>query len=76
MTGRSTDSTGKIDTRRWGFIGAGRMATALVRGMVRGGIAPASAICASDPLAGARTALATEAGISVFDSNRDVVRAQ
>jgi pyrroline-5-carboxylate reductase len=67
---RSSDHS---EERRWGFIGAGRMATALVKGMLRSGIAPASAICASDPLPAARTALATDAGISAYDSNCAVV---
>ncbi len=34
--------------RRWGFIGAGKMATALIRGMIRDGT-PLDAISASDP---------------------------
>jgi pyrroline-5-carboxylate reductase len=58
--------------RRWGFIGSGKMATALVKGMIRAGIAPAGAICASDPLADARTLLEAETGVAVFDSNRPV----
>ncbi len=67
------DSSGKVGlaraARRWGFIGSGKMATALVRGMIRGGIAPVESICASDPLENARALLATETGIAVFDSN-------
>ena len=35
---------------RWGFIGSGKMATALIKGMLRAGIAPVDAIRASDPL--------------------------
>lgn len=57
---------------RWGFIGAGKMATALIRGMIRAGIANPSNIFASDPLEVARTALAAETGITVYDSNTRV----
>jgi pyrroline-5-carboxylate reductase len=59
---------------RWGFIGAGKMASALVHGMLRAGLAPAEAIRASDPLASARSALKEKAGITVFESNADVVK--
>ncbi len=59
---------------RWGFIGAGKMATALVHGMLRAGIANADSISASDPLAAARIALGAETGIAVFESNHDVVK--
>ena len=52
----SDGATGRQGTmRRWGFIGSGEMATALVKGMLRAGIAPVEAIRASDPLP-ARTA--------------------
>src|SRR3954469_8532692 len=54
---------------RWGFIGAGKMATALIRGMLRAGGAGAPTILASDPVESARVALADEAGIPVYDSN-------
>jgi pyrroline-5-carboxylate reductase len=55
--------------RRWGFIGSGKMATALVRGMLRAGLASAESISASDPLLAARAALSAETGAAVFDSN-------
>lgn len=61
-------STGSATTR-WGFIGSGKMATALIHGMLRAGVATAQAICASDPVEAARTALAAGTGISVADSN-------
>lgn len=54
---------------RWGFIGSGKMATALVKGMLRAGNASAESICASDPLPAARTALHSDTGAAVFDSN-------
>jgi pyrroline-5-carboxylate reductase len=45
---------------RIGFMGAGRMATALARGLVRADIVPAAAVVASDPSADARGAFELE----------------
>jgi pyrroline-5-carboxylate reductase len=59
---------------RWGFIGSGKMATALVLGMIRSGTAGAESILASDPDAAARSALAAATGVAVTDSNRRVAR--
>jgi len=63
-----------MTTHRWGFIGAGKMATALAKGMLRAGVSPVESICASDPLPAARTLLHGETGLAVFESNLDVVR--
>jgi pyrroline-5-carboxylate reductase len=49
------------------------MATALVQGMIRGGVTVPRAIRASDPVPAARTALAASTGITVHDANFDVV---
>lgn len=54
---------------RWGFIGSGRMATALIRGMLRAKTAEPGSISASDPYQAARDTLRAETGISVEDSN-------
>ena len=54
---------------RWGFVGSGKMATALVQGMIRAGTARAEDLAASDPLPEAREALAREAGITPLASN-------
>jgi len=62
-----------MTTRRWGFIGAGKMATALAKGMLRAGVAPVESICASDPLPAARSLLQGETGVAVFESNLDVL---
>ncbi|MGO9811122.1 MAG: pyrroline-5-carboxylate reductase [Isosphaeraceae bacterium] len=59
--------------RRWGFIGSGKMATALIRGMLRSGVAGAAAIAASDPLESARAGLAADTGIRVYEANLPVV---
>jgi pyrroline-5-carboxylate reductase len=59
--------------KRWGFIGSGKMATALVRGILRAGLARPADIVASDPSSAARASLVAETGISVFDTNPPVV---
>ncbi|CAN5894734.1 pyrroline-5-carboxylate reductase [soil metagenome] len=59
----------------WGFIGAGRMATALIRGMIRAGVASAGAVSASDPLASARDRLVEATGARALASNREVAEA-
>lgn len=58
---------------RWGFIGAGRMASALVRGMLRSGAAAPGAIAACDPDPKARGELAAAAGIATFPAGGEVV---
>ena len=57
---------------RWGFIGAGKMATALILGMIRAGSARPDRIAASDPSPTAREALAAESGVATSDSNAEV----
>ena len=64
---------GKTTARRWGFIGCGKMATALVRGMLDARVALPEAIVASDPIKPAREALAAATGIAVFEANGPVV---
>ncbi|RUL87232.1 pyrroline-5-carboxylate reductase [Tautonia sociabilis] len=56
---------------RWGFIGAGKMASALIRGMIRAGSVSPSAILASDPSPEARNALAAD-GVTTSPSNAEV----
>ncbi len=63
----------KLGTTRWGFIGSGKMASALIRGMLRAGLAEPATIVASDPLAAARSHLAQEAGVRVFETNPSVL---
>jgi pyrroline-5-carboxylate reductase len=65
-----TEPTG---TLQWGFIGSGKMATALIRGMLRAGVAGTTTIAASDPLESARAGLAADTGIRVFEANIQVV---
>ncbi len=72
MTSSGCETILDQTSRRWGFIGSGKMATALVKGMLRASLAPVEAICASDPLPAARQNLHAETGIAVLDSNREV----
>ncbi|HMF38771.1 MAG TPA: pyrroline-5-carboxylate reductase, partial [Isosphaeraceae bacterium] len=65
-----TEPTG---TRQWGFIGSGKMATALIRGMLRSGVAGTATIAASDPLESARAGLAADTGVRVYEANLPVV---
>ena len=60
---------------RIGFLGAGRMATALARGWLAAGLVTAERIVASDPLPQARHAFQAETGLRAIESNREVVAA-
>ncbi|HHW83486.1 MAG TPA: NAD(P)-binding domain-containing protein, partial [Actinomycetales bacterium] len=59
---------------RFGFIGAGNMAGAIVRGMVASGH-PAEQITLSDPNSAAAQRLAGDLGVSAAASNEEVVAA-
>jgi pyrroline-5-carboxylate reductase len=56
-----------------GFLGAGKMATALARAWIAAGLIPASAIRASDPVPAARKSFSTEVGVECTDDNLAVV---
>ncbi|MCX6871370.1 MAG: NAD(P)-binding domain-containing protein, partial [Verrucomicrobia bacterium] len=45
-----------------GFLGAGKMATALARGVISAGVVPAESVLASDPILDARQAFAQATG--------------
>jgi pyrroline-5-carboxylate reductase len=57
-----------------GFLGAGKMAAALAKGVLRAGLVKAPQIRASDPLEAARSAFAGQTGAKATDSNAAVVR--
>jgi len=52
-----------------GFLGAGKMATALAKGFVRAGLVTAKQVNASDPSAAARASFAKEVGAKTTRSN-------
>jgi len=58
-----------------GFLGAGKMATALARGVIQAGVVPAGDVIASDPVAAAREAFAQATGARVTEGNAEVVTA-
>ena len=57
-----------------GFLGAGKMATALAQGFIRAGICTQKAVQASDVSAAACAAFSKNTGIKTIVSNRDVAR--
>ena len=57
---------------RFGFIGAGRMATALAKGFVEQGLATAHQLVASDPLPGAAEAFQRATGGRIVSDNLSV----
>jgi pyrroline-5-carboxylate reductase len=61
-------------TQSVGFIGAGKMATALARGLCQAGFTIPERISASDLLPEARAHFAAESGAQAVDSNLEVVR--
>jgi pyrroline-5-carboxylate reductase len=61
--------------RTIGFLGAGKMATALARGFTRTGLVEGGHIVASDPSEKARAAFAAETGAATLACNREVVDA-
>jgi len=58
---------------RVGFLGAGKMATALARGLVRGGLIEAGDLLASDTVPAARESFTRETGGKTTASNMEVV---
>jgi len=65
-------STPNTTAGRFGFVGAGKMATALAHGFVAAGLTDASRITTYDPVRGAADAFARACGGRVADSNADV----
>src|SRR5262249_27429237 len=61
-------------TLKVGFLGAGKMATALAQGFVKAGLVTASKMIASDPVEGARAAFGKEMGVKTTKSNVEVVK--
>jgi len=57
-----------------GFLGAGKMGTALALGFLRAGLATADQLIASDPVAAACTAFGKELGANTTPSNAEVVK--
>jgi pyrroline-5-carboxylate reductase len=60
---------------RIGFLGAGKMATALARGWLSAGLIRDDGAVASDPLSQARDSFRAETGLRTLESNSEVVAA-
>src|SRR5689334_17160667 len=81
-TRRKTSTSGRCYTRgvsilashSIGFIGAGNMAEAMIRGLVRGGHVPADRIAASAPRKERLEELRASYGIDITTHNREVVQ--
>ena len=69
-----TSPVSLLDGYTIGFIGAGNMAEALIRGLVRGGHVPAARVMASGPRRERLDRLAQRYGIATTLDNRAVVR--
>ena len=63
-----------LDSYTIGFIGAGNMAEAMIRGLVRGGHVPAARITASGPRRERLDKLVASYGIAITLDNREVAR--
>lgn len=63
------------DVLRIGFLGAGKMATALARGWLAAGLASADRVLASDPMPQAREAFSEATRLRTTADNREVVAA-
>src|SRR4051812_19803440 len=60
---------------RIGFLGAGKMATALARGWIQANLTTSDSVLASDPLDSARADFARETGAAAVNNNHQVVSA-
>ena len=61
------------DTIRIGFLGAGKMATALAQGWIQAGLTNAKNVCASDPVASAREHFTKTTSAAAFADNPRIV---
>ena len=57
-----------------GFLGAGKMGTALARGFISAGLVTPARVFASDPVEAARDAFARDVGAKAFASNAEVAK--
>ncbi len=62
----------KSETQRIGFVGAGRMATALAKGLTSSGFTSPEQVVASDPLPAAHEQFSQQTGGRIVETNSDV----
>jgi pyrroline-5-carboxylate reductase len=58
---------------RIGFLGAGRMATALAQGWIKAGLVSTERVCASDPLLSARDTFSQTTGVLAQADNQSIL---
>jgi pyrroline-5-carboxylate reductase len=68
------DSQPSQTARSFGFIGAGKLAGSIIRGLIRSERYPATAIIAGEPDESARRSLQRETGIRATADNQEVAR--
>ena len=68
------DSQPSQAARSFGFIGAGKLAGSIIRGLIRSGRYPANAIIAGEPDESARRSLQRETGIRATPDNQEVAK--
>lgn len=68
------DSQTSSPALRLGFIGGGKLAGSVIRGLIRAKFCPPAAIMVSEPNEAARRALESELGISGTNDNADLAR--
>jgi len=71
----TTPQADAIVQRPYGFIGTGRMATALARGLMQAGLATAGELLGSDPVPGAAASFAEATGGAIAADNAAVAAA-
>ncbi len=64
-----------MSVQKIGFIGAGKMATALAKGVINSGFAAAEDLLASDSFADSRSAFEKQTGSQTTENNLDVLKA-
>src|SRR5438876_1141482 len=60
------------ESLRIGFLGAGKMATALAQGWIKAGLVASNEVCASDPVQAARDHFTKSTGASALTDNARV----
>ena len=70
---RDPELSASMDGPSWGFVGSGKMASALIQGMIRAGVTVPSRIATFDPVPSASQAMAA-LGVRLCETNREVAR--
>jgi len=74
MKGTKKEALFMAEKPKTGFIGAGNMATALIKGLIESGVYPRDQLLASDKEDGKRDVMSSQFGLAVYSSNSRLVR--